>query len=70
MTHDLLKSAEVAAMCRVEEATVRWWRHIRTGPPSFKVNGAVRYRRSDVEAWLAAQYEQTATHTNPAKGIA
>lgn len=58
---DLLKTAEVAAMCRVEESTIRWWRHVRTGPPSFKVNGAVRYRRVDVEQWLARQYEETLT---------
>lgn len=65
---DLLKSKEVADLCRVEESTVRWWRHVKQGPCSFKVNGAVRYRRVDVEAWLAEQYEATATTpTNPAK---
>ena len=48
-------------MLRVSEATVRWWRHVQTGPPSFKVCGAVRYKRADVEAWLAAQYADTAT---------
>lgn len=68
---DLLITKEVAQMCRVSEATARWWRHVRTGPPSFKVNGAVRYRRVDVEAWLTEQYERTATTpTNIAKGIA
>lgn len=69
---DLLKTAEVAEQCRVSESTVRWWRHVRTGPRSFKVNGAVRYRRTDVEAWLKAQYEATAvgSPTNPAKETA
>ena len=71
MTHELLKSKEVADLCRVEESTVRWWRHVRVGPPSFKVNGAVRYRRVDVEAWLTQQYEATATTpTNSAKETA
>lgn len=63
---ELLKTAEVAEMCRVSEATCRWWRHVRQGPPSFKVQGAVRYRRSDVEQWLDAQYEAT----NTTEGIA
>lgn len=69
---DLLKTAEVAEFCRVSESTVRWWRHAKTGPPSFKVQGAVRYRRADVESWLTAQYETTAvgTPTNPAKETA
>lgn len=68
---DLLKSKEVAQLCRVEEPTVRWWRHAGMGPRSFKVNGAVRYRRVDVEAWLTEQYERTATTpTGTAKGIA
>lgn len=58
---ELLKTSEVAELCRVSESTARWWRHVRTGPPSFKVNGAVRYRRDDVAAWLAKQYEQTST---------
>lgn len=63
---DLMTTAEVAAELRVSEPTVRWWRHVRTGPPSFKVNGAVRYRRADVDAWLAEQYDAT----NTAKGTA
>lgn len=70
--HVLLKTPEVAELCRVSEPTVRWWRHVRTGPPFFKINGAVRYRRSDVEAWLAQQYEATAVGDpiDTAKGIA
>lgn len=69
---DLLKTSEVAEMCRVSESTARWWRHVRVGPPSFKVQGAIRYRRVDVEAWLKAQYEATAvgSPTNPAKETA
>lgn len=61
---DLLKTKEVADLCRVSEPTVRWWRHIRQGPPSFKVQGAVRYRRDDVEAWLKAQYDNTVTEAS------
>lgn len=58
---DLMTTAEVAERLHISEGTVRWWRHVRTGPPSFKVCGAVRYRRTDVEAWLDSQYENTVT---------
>lgn len=58
---DLMTTKEVAERLHISEATCRWWRHVKQGPPSFKVCGAVRYRRADVEAWLAAQYENTVT---------
>lgn len=58
---DLMNTKEVAERLHISEATVRWWRHVRTGPPSFKVCGAVRYRREDVEAWLAEQYKNSVT---------
>lgn len=48
------------------ENTLRYWRSLgegkRKGPRSFALEGgSVRYRRSDVEAWLQAQYEAEAT---------
>lgn len=51
----LMTTAEVAAMTRVPEASLRYLRHIGTGgPASFKVgNKRVVYRASDVEAWIA-----------------
>lgn len=42
------------------ESTLRYWRHIGVGPVSFKIGRRVAYRRSDVDAWLAIQYDQTA----------
>lgn len=32
--------------------TVYTWRYRRTGPRGIKIGKHVRYRRSDVEAWL------------------
>lgn len=57
---DLLKTAEVSVVTRVPEATLRYWRHIGTGPKSFKLGRHVVYKREDVEAWIAAQYEAEA----------
>ena len=34
--------------------TLEQWRHIDCGPPYIKLGAAVRYRRSDVDAWLEA----------------
>ena len=52
---DLLTLAEVAILLRVPDATLRYWRHCDKGPVSYKIGRHVRYRRQDVEAWLADQ---------------
>jgi hypothetical protein len=52
---DLLTIAEVAAIVRAPVATLRYWRHLGTGPHSFRVGRGVRYWRTDVTAWLEAQ---------------
>lgn len=52
----MLTLDEAAAMVRTPVATLRYWRHMGTGPRSFRVGRAVRYWRADVVAWL---HEQT-----------
>jgi predicted DNA-binding transcriptional regulator AlpA len=52
---ELLSVAEAAAIVRAPVATLRYWRHLGTGPHSFKVGRSVRYWRSDVIAWLEQQ---------------
>ena len=49
---DLLTIGEVADLVRVPVATLRYWRHLGTGPRSFKVGRSVRYWRTDVLRWL------------------
>lgn len=49
-------TAEVAAQLRRSPETVRYWRHIGYGPPSFKVGRRVLYRKSDVQTWLDDEY--------------
>lgn len=36
----------------VDLGTVYNWNYRKVGPPAIKINGVVRYRRSDVEKWL------------------
>ena len=52
----LLTITEVAELLRKPVATLRWWRHTNTGPHSFKIGRDVRYRQSDVHAWLDQQH--------------
>ena len=52
---DLLSLDEVADLVRVPVATLRYWRHLGTGPHSFKVGRSVRYWRTDVLRWLTEQ---------------
>lgn len=57
-----LKIPQVAAMTGIPEATLRWYRHVGSGPPSFKLGRRVMYREEDVLAWIEAQYEAGTSH--------
>ena len=52
---DLLTLHEVAELLRVPEATLRYWRHCKTGPTSYKIGRHLRYRRHDIHTWLRRQ---------------
>lgn len=52
---ELLTLAEVAAILRIPIATLRYWRHLHIGPPSFRIGRGVRYWRSEVMRWLHEQ---------------
>lgn len=52
-----LTTAEVAELCRTSPETVRYWRHIGSGPTSFKVGRKVLYAAADVDAWLESLRE-------------
>lgn len=55
----LLKSPEVAARLGIAVTTLRSWRVKNQGPPWLRFSegrrGKIRYRQSDVEAWLASR---------------
>lgn len=56
----LLSPQDIAHYLGVPVRTVYAWRHRGEGPPGFRVGKHVRYRASDVEAWLEAQRDTAA----------
>jgi predicted DNA-binding transcriptional regulator AlpA len=52
----LLTFEEVAELTRICVATLRWMRHIGTGPRSFRQGRRVLYWLSDVLNWIDHNY--------------
>jgi len=55
-----MTTPEVADLCRAAPETVRYWRHIGYGPPSFRVGRRVLYDAEKVREWLARLAEMPA----------
>lgn len=56
---EMLTIPEVADLLRVPDATLRYWRHLGTGPRGFRVGRSVRYWRTEVASWLEEQSHST-----------
>jgi excisionase family DNA binding protein len=56
---ELLTIAEAADLVRAPVATLRYWRHLGTGPHSFRLGRRVLYRRDDLHDWIAQQRAET-----------
>ncbi len=54
---ELLTIAEAAEVLRTPVATLRYWRHLGTGPRSFRLGRRVLYRRDDLRLWIDGQRE-------------
>ena len=52
---ELLTISEVAAIVRAPIATLRYWRHLGTGPRSFRLGRRVVYRVADLRTWIDTQ---------------
>jgi len=50
---------EVSEEYGIPVRTLRWYRSVGRGPVSFKLGRRVRYRKSDVDDWVNAQYDAT-----------
>ena len=54
ITQQYLTASQVCELLSVPLSTLYKWRHFGEGPPSIKVGKVLRYRREDLDAWLAA----------------
>jgi excisionase family DNA binding protein len=54
-TEQLLTAEQVADLVQVPVSTVYRWNVTRSGPTPCKVGKYVRYRRADVDAWIASR---------------
>ncbi len=61
---EYLTPAQLAELFQVPESTLQEWRYRGTGPKYAKVGKHVRYRRTEVDRWLAQQ-EQAAGAGTP-----
>lgn len=57
MLNEWMTPEELADHLRIPVSTVYAWRYKGTGPKGSRVGRHVRFRRSDVDAWLEAQAE-------------
>jgi excisionase family DNA binding protein len=57
-TAEFFSTEGLARYLGVPPATVKQWRHKRTGPRGIRVGKYVRYRRADVEQWLDSQADR------------
>ncbi len=48
----LLTAKDAAHYLNVNLQTMYAWRHRGAGPPALKAGRKLRYRRSDIDAWL------------------
>jgi predicted DCC family thiol-disulfide oxidoreductase YuxK len=55
--HDLLTITDAADLLRTPIAALRYWRHLGTGPRSFRLCRRVLYRTDDLHEWIAAQHD-------------
>lgn len=55
MTSHLLTTTDAAAALAIAPKTLRNWRSQGLGPPFIRLGGAIRYRETDLQAWVDAQ---------------
>lgn len=59
LPRDTSHPEEAATYLRSPVATLRYWRHRRTGPRSLLVGRRVMYQQSDLDAYVEQQIDKT-----------
>jgi predicted DNA-binding transcriptional regulator AlpA len=50
---EVVTPEELAKECKVQRGTIYAWRSRGQGPQGFLLEGSLRFRRSEVDRWLA-----------------
>jgi len=58
----LLNEHDLAKLTKRSVASIRRDRLLKKGCPYIKISSSVRYRPSDVEAWLASLTQRSGNH--------
>ena len=53
MSDILLTENQVAELLQIKPATLKRWRWSRVGPTFCKIGGSIRYKRSELEKFIA-----------------
>lgn len=56
----LLSPDQLADYLGISVQTIYQWRYRGEGPPGYRIGRHVRYRSSDIQAWLADQRDDIA----------
>ena len=59
MLDRLLTSEDVSEYLRVSPHTIEMWRRKKVGPPWLKIGRSIRYKFSEVHAWLERRGQET-----------
>ena len=51
---EIMDTVEAATYLRLSASQLHIWRHRKKGPPYVKLARRVRYRKADLDDWLAA----------------
>ena len=65
MPNEILTTREAATYCRLGKPTLERFRITGEGAPYLKIGGAVRYRRCDLDAWLATRLTRSTSEVRP-----
>jgi excisionase family DNA binding protein len=54
--HELMTLTEMCELLGVSESTAYYWRQIGKGPKGARIGKNLRYRRTEVMAWVDEQF--------------
>lgn len=69
MDEELLTTKQVGDLLQISPATLAQWRHAGNGPTYTRIGRCIRYRRVDVERFVAAGVRELGASRGTARGL-